>query len=52
MRSGKVEERKLSHIHLDRGCSRTLIRQDLVPEEKMLEGKIVTVCSAHGDAEL
>ena len=39
-------------ILLDTGCSRTMIRKDLVAEEKYLEGEAVTVCCAHGDTVL
>ena len=49
VRSGRIEGRELSHILLDTGCSRTLVRHDLVPEDKLLEGEAVTICCAHGD---
>ena len=39
-------------IVLDTGCSRTMVRQDLVAEEKLLEGEAVTIRCAHGDMDL
>ena len=37
---------------LDTGCSRTIVRQDLVPESKIIEGDAVTIRCAHGDTVL
>ena len=37
---------------MDTGSSRTLIRRDLVPREKLLEGRAITICCAHGDTVL
>ena len=34
---------------LDTGCSRTMVRGNLVPGEKLLEGRCAVVCCAHGD---
>lgn len=35
VRSGKVEGRQVKGIILDTGCSRTLMRKDLVPRQKV-----------------
>ena len=35
-------------IMLDTGATRTLVRRDLVPAEKMVDGD-VSICCAHGD---
>ena len=51
-KSGKVEGRKVTDILLDTGCSRTVVRQDLVPEQKKVEGEAVAICCAHGDTVL
>ena len=51
-KSGKVEGRKVTDILLDTGCSRTAVRQDLVPEQKKVEGEAVAICCAHGDTVL
>ena len=37
---------------LDTGCKRTMVRQDLVPQEKILEGDVATIRCAHGDTVL
>ena len=37
---------------VDTGCSRTKVRQDLVPEGKIIEGDAVTIRCAHGDTVL
>ena len=34
---------------LDTGCSRSMVRGDLVPGEKLLEGRCAVVRCAHGD---
>ena len=34
---------------LDTGCSRTMVRRELVSEDKLLEGEVVAVRCAHGD---
>ena len=36
-KTGSVEGTAVSNILLDTGCSRTLVRKDLVPKEKRLE---------------
>ena len=43
-----VEGRWIEDILLDTGCTRTLVRQDLVPVGKMFEGTTLIRC-AHGD---
>jgi len=48
-RSGLVEGRRVDDILLDTGCSKTLVRRDLIPEKKVLEGDVVTIRCAHGD---
>lgn len=49
-RKGVVEGCCVSDIVLDTGCSQMLVRQDLVPpEEKVLEGEVVTIRCAHED---
>ena len=49
---GVVEGRYVSDILLDTGCSRTLIRRELVPAKKVQEGDVVTIRCAHGDTVL
>lgn len=51
-RRGKVEGTEAEDILLDTGCSRTMVRRELVPEEKIVEGEAVTVRCAHGDMVL
>ena len=38
----------MEDVLLDTGCSRTLVRRDLVPESKRLDGSVAIRC-AHGD---
>ena len=47
-----VEGQEVADILLDTGCSRALVRRDLVNEEKMLEGEAVKIRYAHGDTVL
>ena len=49
---GLVEGRMVNQILLDTGCSRTMVRRQLVPHTKMLEGKMVSIKCAHGDTVL
>ena len=42
----------VDQIVLDTGCSRTMVRRDLVPENKFIEGDAVTIWCAHGDTVL
>ncbi len=51
-REGWVEAHQVADILLDTGCSRTLVRSDLVPADKLLEGEAVTIRCAHGDTVL
>ena len=51
-RSGQVEGIHVEQIVLDTGCSRTMVRQDLVPQSKIIEGDAVTIICAHGDTVL
>ena len=52
MKRGIVEGKWSQEILLDTGCSRTLVHQDLVPEEKFIEGEAVAIRCAHGDTTL
>ena len=52
MKAGTVEGQQVSKILLDTGCSRTMVRRELVPPEKLLEGEAVTIRCAHGDMVL
>ena len=47
-RAGAVEGQAVEDVLLDTGCSRTLVRRDLVPESKRLDGSVAIRC-AHGD---
>jgi len=49
---GIVEGTAVSDILLDTGCSRTLVRKELVPREKLLDGEAVAIRCAHGDTVL
>ncbi|KAL5479605.1 hypothetical protein EMCRGX_G023152 [Ephydatia muelleri] len=51
-RTGSVEGQKVKNILLDTGCSRTMVKKRWVPQERMLEGKMVSVRCAQGDTEL
>ena len=51
-RAGLVEGITVSDILLDTGCTRTMVRRDLVQEESLLPGEAVTVLCAHGDTAL
>ena len=46
---GEVEGQQVNDIQLDTGCSRTLVRKDLVDKQRMLGGETVTIQCAHGD---
>ena len=48
LRNGVVEGRYVKGIMLDTGCSRTMVRRDLVPQAKWLKEDVVIRC-AHGD---
>jgi len=49
---GKVEGTPVESVVLDTGCSRTLVRSDHVPQDKILEGEVVAIRCAHGDTVL
>ena len=49
---GSVEGRSVTQILLDTGFSRTMVRRQLVPHTKILEGKMVYIKCAHGDTVL
>ena len=49
---GMVEGTPVESIVLDIGCSRTLVRSNLVPQDKVLEGESVAIRCAHGDTVL
>ena len=49
---GLVEGKPVKSILLDTGCSRTLVRKDLVPQHKLLHGEAVAIRCAHGDTVL
>ena len=43
---------KRSDILLDTGCSRTMVRRNLVAMEKIIVGRVATITCAHGDTKL
>ena len=47
IKPGAVEGKEIKIILLDTGCSRTMVKKDLVPEEKNLQGKAVAIRCAH-----
>ena len=49
---GTVEGTDVSDIVLDTGCSQTLVRKELVPEDKITQEQAVTIRCAHGDLVL
>ena len=50
--NGSEEGQKVKNVLLDTGCSRTMVKRGWVPQERMLEGKMVSVRCAHRDTEL
>ena len=48
-RSGKVEGREVDDVVLDTGCACTMVRQDLVPKERLVAGATVRLRCTHGD---
>ncbi|KAL5496656.1 hypothetical protein EMCRGX_G012989 [Ephydatia muelleri] len=50
--SGVVEGNAVDDIMLETGCSRTMVRGDLVPREKILESRGAVVRCAHGNTVL
>ena len=51
-REGFVDGTTVTDILLDTGCTRTMVREELVAENKLLPGEAVTVLCAHGDTVL
>ena len=51
-RTGTVEGQYVPEIVLDTACKRTMIRKELVPPWKIIEGDIATIRCAHGDTVL
>ena len=47
--TGTIEGQAVTDVCLDTGCTRTMVREDLVPAEKLLEGDSIAICCAHGD---
>ena len=39
----------MKDIQLDTGCSRTVVRSDLIDKKKIVDGQFVTIQCAHGD---
>ena len=39
----------MKDIQLDTGCSRTVVRSDLIDKRKIVDGEFVTIQCAHGD---
>ena len=52
VRAGVVEGRYVGDVVLDTGCSRTLVRKELVAAKKVMDGTAVTIRCAHGDTVL
>ena len=51
-RKGLVEGTPVEKILLDTGCSKTLVRKELIPKEKVMEGEAVLIRCVHGDTVL
>ena len=52
LKAGTIEGRNTANILLDTGCSRTIVHQEFVPKEKIIEGEAVNIHCAHGDTVL
>ena len=50
--SGQIDDITVNNIVLDTGCSRTMVRENLVHEGQYLEGDVITIRCAHGDTVL
>ena len=50
VRQGFVNGLPVNDLLLDTGCSKTIVRRDLVGEEQWLEGESTIIQCAHGDA--
>ena len=46
---GTVKGKAVKDIQLDTGCSRTVVRSDLIDKRKIVDGEFVTIQCAHGD---
>ena len=51
-KAGKVEGQEVTNILLDTGCSRTMVRRNLVAMEKVIVVKVATITYAQGDTKL
>ena len=51
-RKGLVDGTPVTNILLDTGCIRTMMREELVAENKLLPGEAVTVLCTHRDTVL
>ena len=51
-RTGTVEGQFVQEIVLDTACKRTMVRQELVPPEKIIKGDVATIRCAHRDTVL
>ena len=47
-----MEGQAVTDVLLDTGCSQTLVKSELVPTTKQVEGDVVTIHCAHGDTVL
>ena len=47
-----MEGQFVNEIVLDTACKRTMIHQELLPPEKIIEGDVATIRCAHGDTVL
>ena len=50
--AGKVDGIPVEPVILDTGCSRTLVKSDLVSQNNQIEGEVVAIHCAHGDTVL
>ena len=48
----KVEGTFVASVVLDTGCSRTLVRSDLVPQDKIMKREVMALHCAHGNTVL
>ena len=48
-RIGQVEGVVVDDVVLDTGCSQTMVRQSLIPEERLVAGATTSLRCAHGD---
>ena len=51
-RAGSVDATGVEDIVLDTRCTRTMVRRELVSDDKIREGEVVAVRCAHGDTVL